>query len=154
MPVAEVTLEATPASVAAARAFLARKLHDWDVDALEWPAAQVLSELATNAVIHAGTDFTVLLVLDGEQLRLEVRDGSSRVPRQRHYGVNATTGRGLALVGALSAEWGIARDETGKTVWCVLLLTRDGEDADVDLDAFLTADDLVQLQLPPRPGPA
>lgn len=155
MHLAEVTLAAAPASVAAARAFLAGQLDAWRADALQWPAAQVLSELATNAVIHAGTSFTVGLALEGERLRLTVRDGSRRVPRQRHYGVSATTGRGLALVGALSDDWGIEATEAGKTVWCVLVPAAEGDDGDAgdgDLDAFLTAEDLVELHLPPRAG--
>ena len=148
MSVAERTLPADPGSVAAARGFLTEQLHAWHVEPLEWVAAQVVSELATNAVIHAGTAFTVVLTLADGELRVEVRDGSRRIPRQRHYGVSATTGRGLALVGALSQEWGIERGDDGKTVWCTF--SPDADEVEVDLDAFLTDEDLAELGLPPQ----
>lgn len=143
MPLAQLTLSATAASVSVARHFLADTLQAWAAESLEWAASQVLSELATNAVIHAGTSYTVALLLDGDRLRIEVRDGSQRVPRQRHYGMTATTGRGLALVGALTSDWGISAAVTGKTVWCVL--GPPDEDLGVDLDAFLTDEDRMEL---------
>lgn len=151
MPVAEVTLAASTASVGAARGFLTDTLTKWSVTELEWAAAQVVSELATNAVIHAGTTFTLVLALQDDALRIEVRDGSRRQPRQRHYGLSATTGRGLALVGALTQDWGVFPGQGGKTVWCVL----DGEQPDrpteLDLDAFLSPEELAELE-PPLPG--
>jgi hypothetical protein len=81
----------------------------------------VLSELATNAVIHAGTEFTVRLSPSGKQaLRVSVTDGSTQMPLQgtnRH----AISGRGLQLIDALSAEWGATLNGVdGKTVWAVL----------------------------------
>ncbi len=150
MPLAAVTLPASSASVGRARSFLVQTLREWSATALEWEAAQVLSELATNAVIHAATTFTVRLELTGDvalaaELRLEVRDGSRRVPRARHYGLSATTGRGLALVGALTRSWGVEPDADGKTVWCLLPREEPDADAEPDLDAFLVLDDLEEL---------
>lgn len=145
MPLAEVTLAATTSSVGAARGFLSATLREWAATQLEWAAAQVVSELATNAVIHAGTAFTVALVMQGDALRIEVRDGSRRVPRQRHYGLTATTGRGLGLVGALTRDWGISPGSAGKTVWCVLPREQADEDGELDLEAFLTAEDFADL---------
>lgn len=144
MPHAEVTLTPTSSSVGAARSFLRRTLTEWDAPELEWHASQVLSELATNAVLHAGTDFTASVDLADDVLRLQVRDGSRRAPRPRRYGLGATTGRGLGLVGALAQDWGVEPDGSGKTVWCVL--TRQDEPAgEPDLTAFLSADDLAEL---------
>ncbi len=75
---------------------------------------------------------------------MEVQDGSRRLPRQRHYGLTATTGRGLALVDALTQAWGAEPGAAGKTVWCVLRgETGEPDDGDVDLDAFLSAEDRV-----------
>lgn len=144
MPHAEVTLTPSASSVGAGREFLARTLAQWGCDDVEWPAMLVLSELATNAVLHAGTDFTVSLDLLDDALRLQVRDGSRRTPRVRHYGLDATTGRGLELVGTLAREWGVEPDGSGKTVWCVLPLTP-AVDQDPDLSAFLGVDDLAAL---------
>jgi hypothetical protein len=47
-----------------------------------------------------------------------VRDGSARIPHQRRYGTQATTGRGMALVDGLSDRWGVDAAGDGKTVWC------------------------------------
>jgi len=146
MPHAEVTLAPASSSVGAGRRFLHRTLREWQAVEVEWQAAQILSELATNAVIHAGTDFTVTLDLLDGALRLQVRDGSRRVPRQRRYGLGATTGRGLGLVGALASEWGVQQDGSGKTVWCVLPLHAEPV-GELDLAAFLTAEDLAELGL-------
>lgn len=145
MGAVELTLTATTASVGAARRFLAQTLRGWAATGLEWPASQVVSELATNAVIHAGTAFTVVLVMQGDALRIEVRDGSVLLPRQRRYGLSATTGRGLALVDTLTRDWGVQPSVTGKTVWCVLS-SGDVEFAgEPDLDAFLAEQDRVEV---------
>lgn len=143
MPAAELSLSASPASVGEARGFVVGTLEEWDVPDLAWAAGQVVSELATNAVIHAGTPFTVALALEGAALRIDVRDGSRRMPRQRHYGLDATTGRGLALVGALSREWGIEPYPPGKTVWCVVT-DAPAPDGELDLDAFLSPEDRLE----------
>lgn len=147
MASAELALTATAASVSQARRFLGATLVGWAATSVQWAAEQVLSELATNAVIHAGTPFRVRLRLADEALRIEVQDGSPRTPRQRHYGMSATTGRGLALVSSLSHEWGVVRDTGGKTVWCLLPLGEQDDAAEPDLSAFLTEEELVELGL-------
>jgi hypothetical protein len=55
--------------------------------------------------------------LADECLLLEVTDGSARIPRARHYAPDATTGRGMGLVAALSLAWGTTAAAVGKTVW-------------------------------------
>ena len=144
MPHAEVTLSASTSNVGAARRFLALALAEWDLAEVEWPATQLLSELATNAVLHAGTDFTVSVDVHDDALRLQVRDASRRTPRPRRYGLGATTGRGLGLVESLAQEWGVEVDGSGKTVWCLVPL-QPGDDGEPDLSAFLSADDLAEL---------
>ena len=125
MPAVELTLAPATSSVAAARRFLTTTLDAWAHDEpvwddVAWAATQALSELATNAVLHAGTPFTVALSAEQGQLRLEVRDGSRRDLHQHRYGLTATTGRGLALVDALSTDWGVRVEDGGKVVWCLL----------------------------------
>ena len=80
----------------------------------------LVSELVTNAILHAGTDFTLSVSYEDGLLRVEVRDTSAAKARQRHYGAGATTGRGLGLVEALATEWGVETDAEGKTVWFTL----------------------------------
>ncbi len=143
MHAAEVTLAAESASVGAARRFLLATLRTWSLEPLEWSAAQVVSELVTNAVIHAGTTVTLSFRTEGAGLRVEVRDRSRRTPRQRHYGLSATTGRGLALVAALSSDWGVELAADGKTVWSVIRVPDDA--AEPDLAAFLGPEDAGEL---------
>ena len=85
-----------------------------------------------------------LQALPGGAVRIEVADGSVRVPRLCDYGLQATTGRGVGLVADLSREWGVHGRPGGKTVWCEIAPESDErggrrgqEDAPFDVDAFL-----------------
>lgn len=111
-------LSADPSSVAQARRHLHDQLVAWDVEGFDWMAVQVLSELVTNATLHARSGCTVRLAHEGDSLLMSVTDSSPVLPRPRHYGTEATTGRGLALVDALSTGWGVQESPPGKTVWC------------------------------------
>lgn len=82
----------------------------------------VVSELATNAVIHAGSPFSVAIRCDDEAIRISVQDGSSAWPQLRGAAVGARSGRGLHLVGALARDWGVAPAPAGKVVWAELPL--------------------------------
>jgi anti-sigma regulatory factor (Ser/Thr protein kinase) len=104
-------------SVREARRFLGTVLQQWGTDDFEFAAPQVLSELATNAALHARSSYTVDIHLDEDCLQIEVTDGSPRLPRVRSYAADATTGRGMGLVAALSSAWGATTNGSGKTVW-------------------------------------
>ena len=135
------TLPPESGSVAAARRFVEGTCEAWSCEAAGWTATQLVSELATNAVLHARTAFTVELTRDGTLLRLCVRDGSPAAPTVRTYGNESTTGRGLRLVESLSRAWGVERTADGKGVW--FEVSTGGEqdvpswDDDEDLDALL-----------------
>jgi len=124
------TFAADLQSVGDARRFLREVLAQWETGDYDMSAAQVLTELATNAALHARSDYTVHLRLDPDSLLVEVTDSSAAWPQQRHYGSDATTGRGIAMVEALSTVWGVQASPTGKTVWC-----RVAPDDRVGLDA-------------------
>jgi anti-sigma regulatory factor (Ser/Thr protein kinase) len=81
--------------------------------------ALLVSELAANAVLHAQTAFTLGVSRVGDVLRVEVGDTGPSMPRLEHRSIDAPTGRGLRLVDALAARWGITpgREGQGKTVW-------------------------------------
>ncbi|MFD5629842.1 MULTISPECIES: ATP-binding protein [unclassified Streptomyces] len=86
----------------------------------------IVSELATNAVRHArvpGRTFDVALTYDetGKAVEIEVSDGSPRHPVVRPFDPDATSGRGLLLVEALSDVWEVRDREFGKTVWVRVL---------------------------------
>ena len=119
------TGEARTASVAEARRWARGVLTAWDADDLEWELSQLLTEVVTNAVLHAGTPLRVVLEQDGAagRLRCEVSDGSPVRPRLRHHSAEATTGRGLQLLESVAVSWGVQPLGGGKTVWFEL----DGE---------------------------
>jgi anti-sigma regulatory factor (Ser/Thr protein kinase) len=85
-------------------------------------ARLVVSELASNAVLHAGTPFAVSMRYTGSAVRISVRDGSSTRPVLRNGGPASLSGRGLHLVAAMAGAWGVDSDPDGKTVWAELPL--------------------------------
>ncbi len=75
------------------------------------------SEVVTNALIHArGAQSLTVSVLPAA-VRVEVEDSSSLLPTRRRAGVDAVSGRGLAIVGALALAWGVEPGPRGKRVW-------------------------------------
>ncbi len=107
-----------PSSVAEARHAVRAALHASlpDPDLLD-TAELCVSELVTNAVVHAGTEIDVaVLVYDGGA-RVEVLDRSSHLPVPRHYSSLASTGRGLLMVDQLCTRWGVSTRAESKTVW-------------------------------------
>ena len=124
----QAILELVPALRAprAARAFVAETLTAWNVQADEVEAAQlVVSELVTNAVLHAADSPTISLDLrltDGA-VRVLVSDGGRGEPDRRPHPDPRTdeTGRGVWLVDAFAERWGTEmHGRDGKTVWCEL----------------------------------
>lgn len=106
-----------PASAGQARRFLDTTLRTWKCDALIDIAVLLVSELVSNAILHAGTSVRVVIKLADGRMRVEVRDGSARGPATKHYSSMATTGRGLVLVEELADDWGVDASRAGKTVW-------------------------------------
>ena len=111
---------ADAASVGQARRFLLGRLPEGradDADAL----VLMLSELATNAVRHAATEFEVTVHVVGEtrQVVVEVTDAAGGYPTPQEPAADAPRGRGLHIVRTLADAWGIEmqRDRPGKTVW-------------------------------------
>ena len=78
-----------------------------------------LSELATNAVLHAHTEFEVHVLRSGvDGMRVEVTDRWPGLPLLKSHGDQAATGRGLALVVSLADEIGVEpHGDQGKTIW-------------------------------------
>lgn len=87
-------------------------------------AELVVTELATNAVVHAGSPFWITARADQDTVRITVQDRSQGEPRMRPKPVTAraTSGRGLRLVHVLSERWGVDRVAGGKAVWADLAL--------------------------------
>lgn len=127
-----ILLAGDPRAAGAARHFLREVLAEWGIEGEPVESAELcLSELVTNAVIHAGTSSELTLNLDGEVLTVVVRDlGGSTRPGDVESTVHLSEdedplrvfGRGLVLVDALAARWGSEADATGTTSWFVLEL--------------------------------
>ena len=108
-------------SVGVARRLLRHELSTLrhaDVDAdLADAAGLLVSELVTNAIVHARTDVTLRVTIRRGVLRIEVADGSPVVPTPRRTSALAGTGRGLQLVDRLANRWGVQKSRGGKTIW-------------------------------------
>lgn len=113
--------QAEPQRIAAARQQLRDLLHDWadpeQVDA----AVLMISEMATNVLVHTDGDALMLAQATGEhggrRLRVEVSDGSDELPHKRRPGEMASSGRGLVLMEMLADAWGVDPRGAGKSIW-------------------------------------
>lgn len=112
------TFEPVPASVTRARRF-ARGLDEHLPEPARCCLELVVSELATNAVVHARSTFDVAVSL-GEPIRVEVADASVAPPVVRDVTPWSPTGRGLRLVDACAENWGYNVRRGGKVVWVEL----------------------------------
>ncbi len=112
-----VHLDPRPESARRARRVVASALVEAGRIDLVETAELLVSELVTNAVVHARTAIDLVIRAGTDGLRVAVRDGSAHLPSRRHYGRAATTGRGLELVSLLARRHGTDTDEGGKTVW-------------------------------------
>jgi anti-sigma regulatory factor (Ser/Thr protein kinase) len=117
--VPEWALPSDKASVPRARQLATDALPGLSQQSLQ-TVALVVSELVTNCVLHAGTEFQLRVWREEGQVRVEVTDGSQRRPTPRTPPPTQPHGRGLQIVELLARRWGVipARSGTGKTVWC------------------------------------
>lgn len=114
-------LPASRQSPRAARVFVSERLREWHREAIAESAVLLVSELVTNAVVHAQTpaqlevrwfDHTVrVAVTDGMSDGVEPDDASLPAP------IGAPAGRGLRIIEALADRWGVSVQGMGKTVW-------------------------------------
>jgi anti-sigma regulatory factor (Ser/Thr protein kinase) len=113
-------LPADPSAVPLARHFVTRRITEWGVDPEVAGTAELcVSELVTNAVIHAGTPSHVTVRLDDQRLLVAVRDHGrpEAVAPVEAEVEELSTGRGLTIVEVLAASWGSERGLDGATVW-------------------------------------
>ncbi len=111
------------ASVREARRFVRDHLTAWDIEALLDDAFIVVSELAANAITHADSSYRIRLALSEAALRIEVTDGGAGTPEPQPMSMTDEHGRGLLMVAALSASWGIEEaTDQHKVVWADLTL--------------------------------
>ena len=109
-----------PAAVSSVRGFVRDALAGWGLDHLVGDAVLITSELATNAVTHAGSPFRASLVRTGDVVRVSVEDGSSTWPRYHRALPGDQDGRGMAIVSVLSRRTGCDSTVGGKVAWAEL----------------------------------
>lgn len=118
MPDHSFALPPTAASPRAARERAARELEGWGNAESRQAVLLLISELVTNAVVHAGSTVRVdLAVQDGGLVLVKVHDESPDQPVGRRQRADEQGGRGLHLVELLASRWGVQGDSTGKSVW-------------------------------------
>jgi anti-sigma regulatory factor (Ser/Thr protein kinase) len=111
-------------SVRAARRFVREqcRLAELPRDRCE-DALLLTSELVTNAVLHGRSEVCIEVTPFRGWLRIAVGDENSRRPAPVPQDPDALDGRGLALVSALAARWGVDDRPMGKAVWFELELS-------------------------------
>ena len=113
-----VDLPPEPSSATRARTIAREQLETLcSTDTVE-VIALLVTELVTNAILHARTPFQLTLESRPDHVRICVEDHSNERPTVRHYESDAVTGRGLALVEQLASSWGVDTTPEGKVVWC------------------------------------
>jgi anti-sigma regulatory factor (Ser/Thr protein kinase) len=113
-----VELTSKPASVRSARVFTAGVLGDDGVEASVIELAVLLvSEVVTNATVHARSRIRVTVHVDSHWVRVEVDDEGPGRPVLHSPTPSQLRGRGLAVVDRLSTDWGTDRHKGHKTVW-------------------------------------
>jgi anti-sigma regulatory factor (Ser/Thr protein kinase) len=113
------TFASTPREVRAARHFARSFAEGVECDPDD--LSLVVSELATNACVHAKTPFTLSLARTGvSTIMVEVADEDPRSPTVSVPPLDAWSGRGLPIVVALARRWGVRILADGKVVWAEL----------------------------------
>lgn len=109
-----------------ARSFVADQLGMHRLDYLADNATLVVSELVTNAVLHARTHLVVVISELPRWVRLAVHDNSSTLPVMGRAEVDDTSGRGMTIVDSCASDWGTERDAQGrKCVWATFATRAD-----------------------------
>lgn len=117
---AELTLGSEPAAIPKARRFVASSLGG-EAPPTVHTVELVVTELLTNALLHGEPPVLVRLIHLGQAIRVEVEDAARELPVLGVRDPESMTGRGLAVVAALSANWGFdAGRGAGKVVWSEL----------------------------------
>jgi anti-sigma regulatory factor (Ser/Thr protein kinase) len=125
---AERRYECSVTSARDARSFCTEQLHDHfgstgDVNEVVDSAQLIVSEMITNAVNAECSTTDLRLSCEGDSLRISVHDDGDGLPQVMRASDRDEHGRGLAIIDALAATWGIVRHKgNGKQVWAELTI--------------------------------
>ncbi|MFE3324916.1 ATP-binding protein, partial [Streptomyces sp. NPDC059176] len=126
-----------PRSVGRARELARAQLVAWELEPLVDTVELLVSELVTNALRYGEGEIRLRLLRD-RTLVCEVWDAGLVQPRRRRARDTDEGGRGLQLVGLLSAAWGSRRTPRGKTVWFELALPDGSPTAEPSVEQLLS----------------
>jgi len=116
---ADVVLDAVPRSISVARRVVGGLLDPAlvPVEVVE-DVLLLVSELATNAVLHARSAVHLSASVEPGLILVAVGDDDpDHEPVRPDRGVTATSGRGMHLVEVLASSWGVETSERSKVVW-------------------------------------
>jgi PAS domain S-box-containing protein len=117
--IAVLELSDDPEVVGGARRFVRKTLASWQLTSLMDVAQLLVSELVSNALLHAGHPTQLRLIRD-RVLSIAVADTDARAPRVRHADADDEGGRGMHLINELAYRWGSRGTQDGKLVWLEL----------------------------------
>jgi anti-sigma regulatory factor (Ser/Thr protein kinase) len=120
--------EASEASVGAARRFVTDMMSGAPAEVQDAVSVMV-SELSTNALLHASGGFEVALDSSELSVSVSVTDRGDGTPVLQTPTFREPHGRGLRIVAALSDEWGVSAAPDGKSVWFRINLQDSGTTA-------------------------
>src|SRR5688572_14157896 len=119
-----------PQSVHQARRWVVDTIRELGRPELAETSELGVSELVTNAVLHAEPPIEIRVRGTRLHPRIEVRDGSTDqpvMPTPRRTGIDpadldeeqllVTFGRGLDIVSRSADAWGVELEDTGKVMW-------------------------------------
>jgi anti-sigma regulatory factor (Ser/Thr protein kinase) len=121
---AALDVPAEPTAPGRVRQWLTGQLTIWQVaESVIGAAVLCISELTTNALLHAGTAARVEIDLSPERLLVSVADRGTRgIVTRAHIDTLSSRGRGLGLIEQLSDAWGTDPTVRGSTVWFEILI--------------------------------
>lgn len=117
-----MALAKDPGSARTARSFVTQVLAQSPARECAETARLLVSELVTNALLHARSDVEVIVRVDATRVRVEVHDHEERLPFLIAEPGDTIAGRGLHIVEELASGWGAERRRGGKAVWFELLV--------------------------------
>lgn len=116
------TLKRVPEAASLARHLVRSTLESWELPGLNDAAGLLVTELVSNAVRHAAGDelrVSVARLAQG-RVRISVLDQDRTKPTPKPMALEEESGRGLLLIEAMSAAWGVELLPAGKRVWTEL----------------------------------
>jgi anti-sigma regulatory factor (Ser/Thr protein kinase) len=156
----DLAFTAEPTEVAALRRAMRLHMGIWGLHEIVDEAQLCVSELVSNVITHVGpgTPATLAVSMNGVHLRIEVHDPDTRaLPTLLDANVDSEGGRGMALVDAVAARWGVQLRLDRKITWCELATGLTSPNGHVEGPGVLRAETLLNCygaaKPPLRPGP-